>query len=405
MSFSETETRPVVVSPLNDPEMHYIYYEGDMMIQESDEKKVAMYTAKRWPHGRIPYIMENKFSDEERAAIARGMMILQERTCIRFLPKQASDHDYVLMKRGPGCAAHVGKIGGQQWVILGDGCYSLETVTHELMHSVGFIHEQSRPDRDEHVEIVWNNIKPNAKRNFKKHEFDYLADHGFPYDLMSVMHYRQYAFSKNRKPTIVPKRPVPYLRCRGLDCPSELDIEKINFLYKCYKKDDFEDNFIDTNDDDNDDDFNDDLGFERRKTSHLSKYQSRLRPHKKSPYRFHQPQRERYPFAQYHIRKLSFNENLMDSGPNAELIMDQLPNYDHYKRKLNKVRSYRWITDRADENLQDEDSIDYGKNLGDQTPYGSYKLQSNYRNLHHRHVEHHPNNQHLDVRFAHQYSQ
>lgn len=40
MSFSETETRPVVVSPLNDPEMHYIYYEGDMMIQESDEKKV-----------------------------------------------------------------------------------------------------------------------------------------------------------------------------------------------------------------------------------------------------------------------------------------------------------------------------------------------------------------------------
>lgn len=49
------------------------------------------------------------------------------------------------------------------------------------------------------------------------------------------MHYRQYAFSKNRKPTILPKRPVPYLRCRGLDCPSELDIEKINFLYKCYK--------------------------------------------------------------------------------------------------------------------------------------------------------------------------
>lgn len=80
-----------------------------------------------------------------------------------------------------------------------------------------------------------------AKRNFKKHEHDYLADHGFPYDLMSVMHYRQFAFSKNRKPTILPKRPVPYLRCRGLDCPSEMDIKKINFLYKCHKKDDFGD--------------------------------------------------------------------------------------------------------------------------------------------------------------------
>lgn len=123
-----------------------------------------MYMSKKWPGGRIPYIMENDFSDEERAAIARGIMILQERTCIRFVPKRPHDHDYVLMKRGPGCAAHVGRIGGQQWVILGTGCYGVETVTHELMHSVGFIHEQSRPDRDEHVEIVWDNIKPGETR-------------------------------------------------------------------------------------------------------------------------------------------------------------------------------------------------------------------------------------------------
>lgn len=99
-----------------------------------------MYTAKRWPHGRIPYIMESKFDPEERAAVARGIMILQERTCIRFVPKKPHDSDYVLMKRGPGCAAHVGRIGGQQCVILGDGYYGIETVTHELMHAVGFIH-------------------------------------------------------------------------------------------------------------------------------------------------------------------------------------------------------------------------------------------------------------------------
>ncbi|CAG2183147.1 unnamed protein product, partial [Oppiella nova] len=84
---------------------------------------------------------------------------------------------------GPGCAAHVGRIGGQQWLFLGKGCYSQETVVHELMHSVGFIHEQSRPDRDAHVQIMWDNIKEGAKRNFRKHTTDYLADHGFEYDL------------------------------------------------------------------------------------------------------------------------------------------------------------------------------------------------------------------------------
>lgn len=90
------------------------------------------------------------------------------------------------------------------------------------------------------------------------------------------MHYRQYAFSKNRKPTILPKRPVPYLRCRGLDCPSELDIEKINFLYKCHKKDDFDDNYIDNAIDNNeidiDDTFESNNHIHRQIKPHFNQY-------------------------------------------------------------------------------------------------------------------------------------
>ncbi|CAG2117018.1 unnamed protein product [Medioppia subpectinata] len=67
-----------------------------------------------------------------------------------------------------------------------------------------------------------------AKRNFRKHTIDYLADHGFPYDLMSTLRVQQ-----KKKATIVAKRPVPYLRCRGHECPSDLDVRKINYLYKC----------------------------------------------------------------------------------------------------------------------------------------------------------------------------
>lgn len=84
-------------------------------------------------------------------------------TCVRFVPHNGDRDDYIRITAGnTGCWSSVGRIGGRQDVNLQvPGCVMKKgTVIHELMHAVGFIHEQSRYDRDDFVDIQWQNIKP-----------------------------------------------------------------------------------------------------------------------------------------------------------------------------------------------------------------------------------------------------
>lgn len=80
------------------------------------------------------------------------------------------------------------------------------TVLHELMHVLGFMHEHTREDRDEFVEIHWDNIIPTTYRNFEKLENGTSADFGVEYDYGSVLHYSAYGFAVNHSMEAISKK-------------------------------------------------------------------------------------------------------------------------------------------------------------------------------------------------------
>ena len=94
-----------------------------------------------------------------------------------------------------GCYATIGK-ARQAQLNLGPHCMNRETILHEVMHILGFFHEQSREDRDDYVEVLFDNINPAYKGNFDKYTSAYINHMGAPYDYCSIMHYPSDAFSK-----------------------------------------------------------------------------------------------------------------------------------------------------------------------------------------------------------------
>ena len=74
--------------------------------------------------------------------------------------------------------------------------------TTTLGHAIGLHHEQNRPDREDYVTIIEENIRQDFDFNpilqFSKYNSYEINSEGIPYDYDSIMHYGKNAFSKDR---------------------------------------------------------------------------------------------------------------------------------------------------------------------------------------------------------------
>ena len=157
----------------------------------------------RWPGGRIPFEIDPALPNQQR--VTDAIAHWQANTGIRFAAR-AGEADFVRFVPGGGCSSQVGRRGGQQNITLGTNCTTGNAI-HEIGHTVGLWHEQSREDRNTFINVIFANIDPAMQHNFTQQISD--GDDLGGYDFGSIMHYPATAFSINGQATIVPRQPLP----------------------------------------------------------------------------------------------------------------------------------------------------------------------------------------------------
>ncbi|XP_010391538.2 meprin A subunit alpha [Corvus cornix cornix] len=206
-------------------------FQGDILLPKNQRNALRNETY-RWKFP-IPYILGDDLDLNAKGVILQAFEMFRLKSCVDFKPYEG-ERTYIFFSKQDGCWSMVGDLQTGQNLSIGSGCDYRAIVEHEILHALGFYHEQSRMDRDDYVNIWWDEIIAGKEHNFVKYNDSYITDLNTPYDYESLMHYEPLSFNKNESvPTITAKIPAfDDIIGQRLDL-SAIDLERLNRMYNC----------------------------------------------------------------------------------------------------------------------------------------------------------------------------
>ncbi|XP_077173535.1 meprin A subunit alpha [Paroedura picta] len=205
-------------------------FEGDILLPK--ERGALRNKSFRWKLP-IPFILDNNLELNAKGVILKTFEGFSLKSCVQFKPYEG-ESSFIRFVKNEGCWSTMGDTKTGQNLSVGIGCDNKGIVLHEILHSLGFYHEQARTDRDDYIKIWWDHIVPDQVLNFQKYDTDILTDLNTPYDYESIMHYGPFSFSKNTSlPTITANIPeFNAIIGQRLDF-SSTDLKQLNQMYNC----------------------------------------------------------------------------------------------------------------------------------------------------------------------------
>ena len=187
---------------------------------------------KLWPGGIIYYVINDASHSSD---ILNAMSDWEASTPIRFV-QRTNQANYVNFQGAPsngGGDSQLGMVGGQQLIRLSAGA-DKSTAIHEIGHAVGLMHEQTRTDRDQYINIDFSNINNDWKDQYKT--YDVLGRSGFQigtFDYNSVMLYPSSVSEAREGGNTSPQMTRKNGTVWGYNSQLSLgDIAGVNYLYK-----------------------------------------------------------------------------------------------------------------------------------------------------------------------------
>jgi len=211
----------------------------------------GIWNSELWAEGMVRYCFDPHISPRAQAAVKLALAHISSQVpCITFMQVDVSpmvhencaENPAVYIKsegpEGDGmCWSMLGKVATDhvsQLLNLGPGCEFKGIAIHQLAHTLGMLHEQVRPDRDNYFRVWEGNVtsEQTYSSNFAvKPQVDTATT---TYDMLSLMHFGVFAFSRDGRSLTFEPEDLRLVRFIGQRLGfSELDVRRLGHMYGC----------------------------------------------------------------------------------------------------------------------------------------------------------------------------